>query len=71
MKCPKCDSPKIGVADSRNAFGTIRRKRECKDCKHKWLTFEVTVDKYRELMERVFPALEKLRDEINVLTGSL
>ena len=41
MKCPKCDFPKSEVIDSRPTDnGGIRRRRECKSCKHRFTTYE-------------------------------
>ena len=42
MICPKCQSEKLKVLESRSSeSGTsIRRRRECEDCKHRFTTFE-------------------------------
>jgi transcriptional repressor NrdR len=41
MLCPKCKSPDISVIDSREYDQrTIRRRRECEACKHRFSTYE-------------------------------
>ena len=42
MRCPKCNSLKSSVVDSRQAEdgNTIRRRRECENCHHRFTTYE-------------------------------
>ena len=42
MKCPKCKNLNTHVLDSRetNEATSIRRRRECEKCKHRFTTFE-------------------------------
>ncbi len=42
MRCPSCTSDVTRVIDSRLSDGgdTIRRRRSCKDCSHRFTTFE-------------------------------
>ncbi|MBO4107872.1 transcriptional regulator NrdR [Streptococcus suis] len=42
MRCPKCNSIKSSVVDSRQAEdgNTIRRRRECESCEHRFTTYE-------------------------------
>lgn len=42
MRCPKCHCNKSSVIDSRQAEdgNTIRRRRECENCKERFTTFE-------------------------------
>ena len=42
MRCPKCGGSKSSVIDSRQAEdgNTIRRRRECEDCQHRFTTYE-------------------------------
>ena len=42
MRCPKCGGSKSSVIDSRQAEdgNTIRRRRECEDCQHRFPTYE-------------------------------
>jgi len=38
--CPKCNSEKSSVTDSRSDSGAIRRRRECQDCGFRFTTYE-------------------------------
>jgi transcriptional repressor NrdR len=40
LKCPKCNSDKLSVVDSRGEANTIRRRRECQECTFRFTTFE-------------------------------
>ena len=42
MKCPRCDSPKVRVVDSREGGDgrSVRRRRECESCFFRFTTFE-------------------------------
>ena len=42
MRCPKCNSLKSSVVDSRQAEdgNTIRRRRECESCHYRFTTYE-------------------------------
>ena len=42
MNCPRCDSANIRVVDSRDSGDgkSIRRRRECEGCEHRFTTFE-------------------------------
>ena len=40
MQCPYCNSANSKVTDSRSAEGSIRRRRECVDCGHRFTTYE-------------------------------
>ena len=42
MRCPKCGGNKSSVVDSRQAEDgtTIRRRRECEECQHRFTTYE-------------------------------
>ncbi|MFA6992428.1 MAG: ATP cone domain-containing protein, partial [Candidatus Gracilibacteria bacterium] len=42
MICPKCKFHDTRVLDSRETEGqkTVRRRRECPECKHRFTTFE-------------------------------
>ena len=44
MKCPVCGYPESRVVDSRpvDEGSSIRRRRECLSCAHRFTTFEVT-----------------------------
>lgn len=42
MKCPRCDSSKVRVVDSREGVDgkSVRRRRECESCEYRFTTFE-------------------------------
>ena len=42
MRCPKCGGNKSSVVDRRQAEdgNTIRRRRECEECQHRFTTYE-------------------------------
>ena len=40
MKCPKCESYKLSVVDSRGEVSAIRRRRECGECATRFTTYE-------------------------------
>jgi transcriptional repressor NrdR len=42
MQCPNCDSTNIKVLESRTSDGgkSIRRRRQCLDCKYRFTTYE-------------------------------
>ncbi len=42
MKCPRCDSAKVRVVDSREGADgrSVRRRRECESCEFRFTTFE-------------------------------
>ena len=42
MRCPSCDYPESKVVDSRPSDDgtTIRRRRECLNCRHRFTTYE-------------------------------
>lgn len=48
MKCPNCGiiDHNNRVVDSRAWKHTIRRKRKCNSCNHKWNTFEAIEEEY-------------------------
>ena len=51
MFCPKCNSDKTSVTDSRSDGGAIRRRRECQECGYRFTTYE--------RVELVLPAVIK------------
>ncbi len=40
MKCPRCNSTRSAVTDSRSDESAIRRRRECQECNFRFSTFE-------------------------------
>lgn len=49
MTCPWCGSEKNKVTDVRqNTVETIRRRRECLECRNRWTTEETEIRKHRK-----------------------
>lgn len=53
-ECPKCKSSKVYTVDSRpskSEIGTlvIRRRKNCRACKWRWTTYELTADEYQQM----------------------
>ena len=46
MKCPSCSKEDSKVVDSRSIHGgdSIRRRRECNECKYRYTTYEYILD---------------------------
>ncbi len=51
MKCPSCNSENLKVIDSRPVpeNNSIRRRRECNDCKFRFTTYEI-VDQFHPVV---------------------
>ncbi len=67
MHCPKCESASLRVIDSRDNDGSIRRRRECGDCSHRFTTHE-RIDRF------TCPACESSDSRVSsveVLVGGL
>ena len=60
MRCPKCGGNKSSVVDSRQAEdgNTIRRRRECEECQHRFTTYE-------RVEERTLVVVSQSDNEIN------
>lgn len=50
MSCPHCTSTNVRVTDSRpvDQGASVRRRRICIRCGHKWITFEIDADQLPE-----------------------
>lgn len=44
MYCPNCNENQTRVVDSRehDEYNWVKRRRECKECLHRWTTFEIS-----------------------------
>jgi transcriptional repressor NrdR len=40
MRCPRCSNGELAVVDTRVDGESIRRRRECQQCRHRFNTFE-------------------------------
>ena len=69
MKCPFCSSPESKVIDSRPAFesNSIRRRRECLECKARFTTYEV-IDVFKPLVVKK-DGTKELFDKNKILNG--
>lgn len=56
MKCPSCGSREITVKDSRPLDTTIRRRRQCLTCRHRWTTIEAAIDDDASTTKQAFTA---------------
>lgn len=50
IDCPKCRSGSH-VTNSRQTHGTVRRRRECERCGHRWTTREISDEEWLALTE--------------------
>ncbi|HOQ14225.1 MAG TPA: transcriptional regulator NrdR [Bacillota bacterium] len=71
MKCPVCGYHESKVIDSRPSsdFSTIRRRRECLSCQHRFKTYEV-VDTIRPVVIKK-DGTKELFDKNKLLVGLL
>lgn len=64
--CPDCGSNSTGVIDSRlSAKGSVRRRRMCVNCKHRWVTYENMIDAKldMDLVESALSEAKRALDE--------
>ena len=54
VACENCSCPHSDVIDSRKVCvggnETIRRRRKCRDCEHRWTTYELEESYMKALM---------------------
>ncbi len=63
MKCPSCGSRESTVKDSRSLNMTIRRRRQCRTCHHRWTTIEAAIDDVVSTTKHKFAAeMAKMQD---------
>lgn len=49
MNCPRCNSVRVNVIETRpSQNNTVRRRRECYICKHRFTTYETVATEYKE-----------------------
>lgn len=66
MTCPVCGG-KTHIVDSRSDGETVRRRRECLECKHRFTTKEIDVN----LLDKLLKTAEKTRDVIQNQLGKI
>ena len=82
MKCPYCGEPDSRVIDSREAAGSVRRRRECQACAARFTTYEriesvplyvIKKDKRREEYDRIklLGGLHKACDKRPLTAGAV
>jgi len=65
MRCPRCDSEKLSVADSRHREGRIYRRRECRDCGYRFSTIELPIAEW-DRHQREKEAIARLKEILHV-----
>lgn len=68
--CPKCHA-KSNVIDSRETAVTVRRRRECPECKDRWSTWEVKFDDGMEVDALKEAALAALLEAKSTMRDAL
>lgn len=71
--CPKCGEDKVEVIDSRGSRlivdrSSIRRRRKCNACGHRWSTYEVHEDLV-SYIENSMKMIDKLKKALGVDNG--
>ena len=53
MRCPRCDSPRNRVVDTRASRGgrAVRRRRECEECEARFTTYEFVEERPVEVLK--------------------
>ena len=51
MQCTLCSFSKVRVIDSRSSGATIRRRRECTACGHRYTTYEIVESHHTEVIK--------------------
>lgn len=66
MNCPICHHTESAVIRSEQVGNTIRRRRKCCRCNHRWPTFESSEDTAKELAKlkaSLAPVVELMKGE--------
>lgn len=75
MRCDKCGSLDLRVSDSRpvqlDAIHTMRRRRRCNGCDHRWFTYELPEAVVRLLDQRAASVAEPRRAAIRQCIAAL
>ena len=70
MDCVNCGSAESRVRDSRTTGGTVRRRRECAACGHRWSTVETSVASVGVWRAGVEQAVARLVDQLQNVGGT-
>lgn len=49
LNCPGCNYADSNIVDSRKEENSVRRKRKCRDCSRKWITYEIPQKEFNRL----------------------
>jgi len=54
MRCPRCNSASLRVVDSREGADerSVRRRRQCEDCSHRFTTFERIEERFPLIVKK-------------------
>ena len=50
--CPECGSSDTHIVDTRSIREAVRRRRQCRDCRQRWTTYEITAEVFERLSRR-------------------
>ena len=64
MDCPKCKSVQVRTIDSRCFPSTVKRRRECQECGHRFTTLEVELG----VLRTAHDALRVILDATSILS---
>lgn len=77
MNCKVCKATKFKTVDTRR-FGTfdypngIKRRRECKNCGHRFTTVEADVSELRSrIMKRAMVEIEHVKEQLGSAKGKI
>ncbi len=76
MNCPKCGANQLKCIDSRPTDDSVRRRKMCLVCEHRFTTMEVCVRDYKStktrevLLANQFAAISDLADQIKGVCDS-
>lgn len=76
MNNPCCHSTDSFICDSRMSNGTIRRRRVCRLCGHRFTTYEVSRDEYdrlnvsEKMLVKATAATKSLAKRLGIECGS-
>ena len=63
-RCPECGNGS-NIIDTRETNVTVKRRRECRICKHRWTTHEAP-DHSAVVMTRAIDQLERMQKQVAV-----
>ena len=66
MSCPACGKGGALTIDSRGTPTTVRRRRKCPHCQHRWTTYEMEAEPYMEL-SRLNKFMDDLAQRLSML----